>query len=622
MAKRRGKHLRQPTAVRSMHAGNLPSGPVLDMLLAERANIIGLMNALAADLHVAEPLSIPDGHDGACIKAHTAKGCGWKFAYAQRIGETVMDAVTSVRKQYLGRLRGCMLHCDTKFEWPPKDSPDKLYRYVPENLQDTVTEDDFAAVKSLASDGGWQAACRAVSEGLAPKKLTPIQAAIVAECHAFARSRYRAPVFNRLGAKATDGFVVQLRPDERTFIGYANKGKALFEALNAGMQAAWEENKPTYGWPLVLTAFHGDGSFTVPVVIDRRVWDKARRDRAAEISGVMLEIGPTGVEVRATIRRPLTTPDIASFSKKNRRKLTDLSFGELAALINSKRVILARDVNLVNTLAHGLILRDADVTPERLRQATFMGKDDARAYLETHFHPCDNIISTTHFCGRDFLGRVADLAKTIDKLRSRIDNGYTRLEAIRGCLAKPLGLNSPDARIDPGTTHEDPFVQHLIGKFFHLLSRIRESKALRLAQYRKIDAIKKCWFGWVTNREAELAVKHDAVVVREDTDFIAIPRDDPKYRGRAFNRLMNNGCRGMIERMASAKLAWLGILEVKIPSFFTSSTDTRHSAVDKDQRDGHEFTSKADGRVWHADEHSTETIGNWLLLRPVEQHCL
>ena len=78
----------------------------------------------------------------------------------------------------------------------------------------------------------------------------------------------------------------------------------------------------------------------------------------------------------------------------------------------------------------------------------------------------------------------------------------------------------------------------------------------------------------------------------------------------------------MIERMASAKLAWLGILEVKIPSFFTSSTDTRHSAVDKDQRDGHEFTSKADGRVWHADEHSTETIGNWLLLRPVEQHCL
>jgi len=27
MAKRRGKHLRLPTAVRSMHAGNLPSGP-------------------------------------------------------------------------------------------------------------------------------------------------------------------------------------------------------------------------------------------------------------------------------------------------------------------------------------------------------------------------------------------------------------------------------------------------------------------------------------------------------------------------------------------------------------------------------------------------------------------
>ena len=84
---------------RALHARRKPApGPVLDMLLAERANIIGLMNALAADLHVAEPLSIPDGHDGACIKAHTAKGCGWKFAYAQRIGEAVMDAVTSVRQ--------------------------------------------------------------------------------------------------------------------------------------------------------------------------------------------------------------------------------------------------------------------------------------------------------------------------------------------------------------------------------------------------------------------------------------------------------------------------------------------------------------------------------------------
>ena len=72
-----GKQLRQPTAVRSMHAGNLP--PVRFWTCSGRTGQYHRPDERpGADLHVAEPLNIPDGHDGACIQAHTAKGCGWK----------------------------------------------------------------------------------------------------------------------------------------------------------------------------------------------------------------------------------------------------------------------------------------------------------------------------------------------------------------------------------------------------------------------------------------------------------------------------------------------------------------------------------------------------------------
>ena len=615
MAIRAKKHLRLPTLVRSMHAGMVPCGPVLDMLLAERPRMAAMMNAASADIHVQDPLAVPTGHDAAGIKPHISKGCGWKFAYAQRFGEAVTDAAAAGRKQCLSRMRGSLLHCAEKPDKPLKDSPNKTYRFVPEDMQDSVTDADFAAVAALAA-GGWQAACRAVASGKVPAGLSPVQAHIVAECRAFALSRHRAPVFNRLGPKGTDDFVVQVRPDDRTYIGFANHGEKLFANLNEGMAAAWAAGAKSFPTSVVLTDFHGKGSFAVPILIGKEVWDKARRGRDARVSGFMLEIGPDAVEVRVTIRRPRTTPDMRAFSRMHRGKLTEGDLDALAEAVNARTNILSRDIGLSRTMAHSLVRRDATVTPEALRLATFATRDSSRAYLKTHVHPGDNVVSSWSHAGKNFLGRVADLARIIDRLRSRIDTGYEKLAAIRAALAAPLGLDGPEARIERDASHADPFVRRLIARFFHLFDRIRQTKALRIGQYRKVAAVKKCWFGWVTNREAEAALEHDAVVVREDTGFVAMEKADPKYRGRAFNRLMNNVCRGQVERMASSKLAWLGIPEVKVASFWMSSTDTRHGVVDKAQRKGAAFTSSRDGRKWQADEHASATIGNWLLLRP------
>ena len=55
---------------------------------------------------------------------------------------------------------------------------------------------------------------------------------------------------------------------------------------------------------------------------------------------------------------------------------------------------------------------------------------------------------------------------------------------------------------------------------------------------------------------------------------------------------------------------------MKIPSFYTSTTDWRHGKVDKDQRRGAIFRASSDGRVWDADLHAAEMIGRYLFLKP------
>ncbi|PWL19976.1 MAG: hypothetical protein DCO98_11555 [Altererythrobacter sp. XM-24bin4] len=94
--------------------------------------------------------------------------------------------------------------------------------------------------------------------------------------------------------------------------------------------------------------------------------------------------------------------------------------------------------------------------------------------------------------------------------------------------------------------------------------------------------------------------------------------DDVGYKGRTFNRMINNGARSQYTSRADDKLAWKGLPQIKIPSFFTSSTDWPHGLVDKAQRRGPLFKSAVDGKTWDADMHGAEMIGRWLFLKPKE----
>jgi len=225
---------------------------------------------------------------------------------------------------------------------------------------------------------------------------------------------------------------------------------------------------------------------------------------------------------------------------------------------------------------------------------------------------------------RNFLNCIADHALHVDRLRSQIDLNYTKLAYFKRLLLKPLGLNDPVERVPDGyrgqpgkpasLVHGDPLVQSLIDKFFRILDLPLKLKELRRDVYRKVSAIKRCWFGWLSTREAEMATALDAVVVRENATFLAVPNDDPKYMGRTFNKMLNNGARAIYEAIASAKLAWLGIPKLRIPSPYTSKADLSASSVYETKRRGEDFVD-ASGKKWHADEHAGLTIAAWLLLR-------
>jgi hypothetical protein len=582
------------------------------MLLAERRAIADLMNAVVAAVWVDDPLLAAKDHGKAAVKAIIGENCPLKYAYAQRLAEAADDAVRNVRKQYLGRFRGCLAHVGDTLNKPGEDG--RTRSMVPVGME--ITDADLGALKALAADGTWMAAAKALSTGSRPKGLSDAQVAVLAECRKFALSRCGKPDFAAVGgAKSTDGFTVQLRLEERMFLGWMNKGKAMFAKLNADMKAAFESGKQSFVWPLRLTDLHGKGGFDVSVTVARTAWDKVRREQDAAISGLSLEIGTDTVRVRATLRLPRQTPDAARFARTKRAKLGETDFHALADAMNARTHLLGRDPGFVNTMSWTLVKRDTLITPEMLKAAAFMDKEQARAYLSSHCHDGSNVVFSKHVSGRSFVDHVADLAKVIDGYRSKIDKGYDKLKALKQCLSKPLGLVGEEDLVPEDTNHPDPFVMNLASRFHRLLNRIRQLKALRKETYRRIDAVKRNWFGWVTNVESKLAADFDAAVVREDAGFVTVPKDDPKYMGRGFNRLMNNGCRGRLERIASGKLEWLGVPEARLPSWYTSTTDWRHARVDAAQRSGEVFTSAVDGMVRHADEWASSLFAQFLLLR-------
>lgn len=320
---------------------------------------------------------------------------------------------------------------------------------------------------------------------------------------------------------------------------------------------------------------------------------RAARDPGVRAHALIIEIGPSFVEVKVDIT------------------------GEkpIAKDLNECDALIGRDFGYRNTVALTIVEKDKDVDQHELSRLLALTKEEARTYLESRRQDNNKVIEERLFCGARFLDRINLYSIKIDKLKSEIDLHYNRIGRLKRILAGYMGLSDGEM-ITREMTIDDPLVRTVYTKFLGLLDRVTYLKSIRRGLYRKIAKVKKDWFGYISNVEVELAKQYNGAIVRENLTVVTIGHEDPKYKGRTFNKMINNGSKGQYIRRASDKLAWHGVPELAVPSFYTSSTCIAHGLVDRAMRSGNVFKCPECGKEADADLHASEVIAQYLLLRP------
>jgi len=216
-----------------------------------------------------------------------------------------------------------------------------------------------------------------------------------------------------------------------------------------------------------------------PIEISGLRWPQRGRQLEAEasseanVASLCLEIAPTRLAVKAVLA---SEPTPYALAEAKALHGLDFGYGNTATL-SSVAVDPAR-------------LRD----PDEIAKLT---KAQARKYLAEHVSDVEPTLIARHG-GENFLTAVTGHAGHIDVLKSEIDRAYNRLHKIKAVVCDRLGF-SAETRLDSSAS--DP----LIPRFFRLLEAITRLKAKRRDLYRKIAAIKKTWFGWITSRIAAQA---------------------------------------------------------------------------------------------------------------------
>lgn len=273
-----------------------------------------------------------------------------------------------------------------------------------------------------------------------------------------------------------------------------------------------------------------------PEVVLRLLEPLPRRD-SARFSSLVLEIGPTHTAVKGVLcQKP-----------------------EPFALAEAKH-LLGMDFGYVNTCAAAVVAVDKALDPEWLAGVQDWGKEQAREYLETHAHDGEAVEGVLHR-GRNFLAAVERHAGHVDRLRSEIDRIYNRLGRLKHEINRLLGKPS-DARVDlapaPARMPERPRgnerVLDLLSRFTKLLEVVARLKLLRRGVYRAVDGLKRSWFGWLSTRLCRMCRRHQAAYVRERLTVVAAEKGGPEYKGRTFNKMLNNGSKGQFLRGMSSKL--------------------------------------------------------------------
>ena len=513
--------------------------------------------------------------------------------WAEKARLSVKAAVTEQIKRAKGNLFGRFKHLSTTGEKPMRCGTRRLVNF-PEEWSTRLSENDLAELQTLADSMDYRGTIelfRKLETGKPTSSLPSSQAEALLAMLGMVKERYGKPAW-----KLEDS-VVQIHLDFRCMPGGREAQDSLLRRLTQAANSTLGLGM-AYSTPfLVSGVIAREAPLKLDVVIRpdvvQRLLEPVPDATDARFTSMVLEIGPEQTVVKGVLSQH------------------PKPFG-----LDEAEHLLGTDFGMVSTAAAALVKVDAPLDADWLLEARDWTKKQAKAYLETHAHDGE-AVETMLFSGRNFLARVEGHAKHVDRLRSEIDRNYNRLNRLKHEANRILG-SPADTQLDLDLVAQDKRLADLLARFSRLLGVIHRLKLLRRQVYRAVGGLKKSWFGFVTTKLAEMCRGKKAAYVRENLNIFAVEKKSPDYKGRIFNKMLNNGSKGQFLRRMTGKLQWYGVPEIVVPSYYTSSTDVRHSVVDSKQRRGEVFTSRVDGRQMNADLHAGLTLALWPLLRPRE----
>jgi hypothetical protein len=559
-----------------------------------RAECLQLRVTMAKAAFCPEPLTSRNKITVAKRLMAAQKSASLNAIYAQCCRVSIQTALAEHQKRYLSQLIGRLRHASEQITDPDSE---RMYFYVPIEIQKSITVVELAALQKLG-EAKFDKVVSFFSDVIINNRkrgLSPNQIAVVREIHRQVHDRYAMPDF-----EAADSIVAL--PLHLPALPTSEHGIA--KQLNTAADALVLEDNANAKYKFfvnIANAVPHAERINIPLAIEAISFfglTSEKKDKGFVVDSLTLELGPVNVGVRMIVSKPISKP---------------------MPLENVTHAVV-RDFGHRNTIALAVIKLEEAIDLKKLEKIQAFTKDQAREFLSSHvLTQAAHVVGKVYFSGQAFLARINNHATRIDGLRSKIDREYNLLEKQHTKLAPMLGLGE-DEQIEKAHAIKHPSLRKQIGAFFTQLGRIREMKALRRELYRRIASLKKSWFGFLTNLEVGLAKTYDAVVIREDLTYVAEEKGSPGYKGRTFNRMINNGSRGQYAKRVSAKLKWNGIPEITLPSYYTSTTCFIHGIVDKKQRKGDVFTCKRciaeGGKPEHADEHAALTLGAYLFLQP------
>jgi hypothetical protein len=566
-----------------------------------RENYIKSANILAQALFEPDPIlnqRTPQELEAAALAAQK-QITGFNTAYIEKARLQVKPAITMVEDIYISRVVGRIMHCATRREYSAKviakaAKSKKVLRQwcnIPEATQVLLTDAAVADAEKIFQKLS-RAKIIALVQQVVNKNckcaLLPQIPIIIKAIHAECLERYQIPQFGK-----DDNFVCQLNLDYRVALDLKTK---LIELDDLAQLLVDPNNKAFNVFVSLANPTPRGERIKIPLTLSRKQFRLLVKEE-------------TKTEQQRTHIKSLAV--LLSKDKLTARVI--IGKQREISPIETVTHILGRDFGYNKTVALTLIKLNQPLCLEDVERLSHLTKKEAKKYLTTHIQGDEQVVLQKSMDGRNFLKAINTHATVIDSLRSEIDSSYNKLHEYRTIIGNYLGLNKEDLITEAMVTR-DAFVITLCKRFFLILKRIERLKKQRTERYRKIATIKRNWLGHTANIEAKIAKDYNALVVSENLTIVTKEKTAPDYKGRTFNKMLNNGSKGIYKRMANEKHEWSGTPTVAVNAAYTSTTCTHHAIVDSKMRNGETFICSICGIKLDADDHASETIARYLLL--------